>query len=92
MKKSHGGNSTRSRRLKAKPRLSAAKHLREFKEGDRVRINANPSYQHGRPNTLRFNGRIARVVRKQGNAYILELNDLNKKKTLILANVHLEKL
>jgi len=92
MKKSHGGYSSRSRRLKAKPRLSAAKQLQEFKEGERVRIDANPSFLCGRLNTLRFNGRIARVVRKQGSAYVVELSDLGKRKQLVLSNVHLKKI
>ncbi len=92
MKKSHGGYSSRSRLLKAKSRLSAARHLQEFKEGERVRIDVNPSFLHGKPNTLRFNRRVARVVRKQGSAYVIELNDLGKKKQLVLSNIHLKKL
>lgn len=90
MKRSHGGYSKSSRNLKAvKP--STNKQLVDFKLGTKVIISFNPAFLHGRPNALRFNNRIGMVVSKQGRSFKIDFMDGNKKKSLVIANVHLKR-
>ncbi len=90
MKRSHGKNVGRSRNLKSKGRLPVTRYLEEFHDGERVRIDINPSHAGGMPH-LRFNHRMAQVIRKQGKASIVEFKDGNKKKELAISNIHLMK-
>jgi large subunit ribosomal protein L21e len=90
MKRSHGKNVGRSRNLKSKGRLSVTRQLAEFKEGERVRIDINPSFDGGMPH-LRFNHRQGQVIRRQGKAVIVAFYDGNKRKELAISNIHLAK-
>ncbi len=90
MKRSHGRNVGRSRKLRSKGRLSMPRQLAEFHEGERVRIDINPSFGKGMPH-LRFNHRAAEVVGKQGRSTKVAFLDGNKEKHLVVANVHLVK-
>ena len=90
MKRSHGGFSKRSRNLHS-ARATAGRQLVNFKAGTRVLISFNPSFLNGRPNTLRFNNRIGVVAGKQGRSFKIDFEDGGKKKTLVVANVHLKK-
>lgn len=91
MKRSHGGYSKRSRLLKAK-RVSVAALLKEFKPGDRARIEVNPCFSKGRPSTLRFNNRVVKVAGRQGRAYRVLVRDGGKEKQLIVSSTHLTKI
>ena len=91
MKRSHGGYSKRSRNLSSS-KTPVNRRLAEFEAGAKVRLNFNPTFLKGRPNALRFNNRIGMVVQKQGRAFKIEFNDGNKKKTLVVANVHLKRI
>ena len=91
MKRSHGKNVGRSRKLRSKGRLSVARQLLEFKPGEHVRIDINPQFAQGMPH-LRFNHRMAEVVGKQGNGTKVTFYDGKKKKQLFITNVHLAKI
>lgn len=87
MKRSHGFYSKHSRKIHGR-KLSAAAMLKEFKQGSTVRINVNPSSKTGLV-PLKFNNRIAKIVRRQGSAYVIEFKDLNAVKRLVIAPMHL---
>lgn len=90
MKRSHGGISKRGRNVTSR-KTPITDFLKEFKAGEAVRLDFNPTYLKGRPNSLRLNHRVGVVVAKQGASFRIEFNDGNKKKTLVVANVHLKK-
>jgi len=64
-------------------------HVKEFEEGQQVRIKYNSSVQEGRSHH-RFYGKSAEVTGFRGDAVELEVNDGGKTKTLFLKPVHLE--
>ena len=89
MKHSRGQNVRRSRHFKSLGRLTATAALKEFKEGERVRLRLNPSVKSGRPSTLRFNGKIGIVRGRQGKGYVVGIKDGDKTKELVVGNAHL---
>ncbi len=86
MKRSHGYYSKHSRHLRSRKK-SISKRLEQFAVGSAVRINVDPR-QSGIP--LRFNGRTAKVVAKQGKGYVVEFSDGNATKRLAVASAHLD--
>lgn len=86
MKHSHGIQSGKSRRLKPRT-MSVAEQLKEFDVGETARISINPRFRGYPP--LKFNNRAAKIIGKQGKAYVVEINDLGKNKTLIVSRTHL---
>ncbi|MDP3742463.1 MAG: hypothetical protein Q8R15_04055 [Candidatus Micrarchaeota archaeon] len=87
MKRSHGFYSKHSRKLKAEKRSGLTKKLIVFPVGSTVWIKANPREKGGIP--LRFNGRTAKIIARQGKGYVIEFGDLNATKRLTLAAGHL---
>jgi len=65
-------------------------HLQKFEKGERVTIITNPRIQKGQAHR-RFNSKQATVEGKQGESYIIKINDLGKDKTLYVKPVHLRK-
>ncbi|MBU1197807.1 50S ribosomal protein L21e [Candidatus Micrarchaeota archaeon] len=90
MKRSHGQYVGRSRKLKSKGRVSVTRQLAEFNAGETARISVNPSFPRGRVH-LRFNHKIVRVMGKQGACSRIEFRDGNKRKELVIGNIHLER-
>lgn len=88
MKRSHGYYSKHSRGMLAGKRRGVTKLLMKFEVGNSVRIHIDPRDNASLP--LRFNGRTGKVVAKQGGAYVVQFNDLDKSKKLVLASGHLE--
>jgi large subunit ribosomal protein L21e len=78
----------KSPRAKGLPPLGRL--LVNYQVGDKVDIIIEPSQQKGMPHR-RFHGKVGEVQRKQGNAYIVKLNDLNKEKTLIVRPEHIRR-
>lgn len=91
----------RSRGFKSKTRYKLKKSIREgrtnpitkriqtFDENDLVHIIIDPSSQKGQPHP-RFHGKTGKVAEKRGRAYIVEINDGNKAKRLIVRPEHLK--
>ena len=91
----------RSRGFKSKTRYKLKKSVREgrtnpitkriqtFDEDDLVHIIIDPSSQKGQPHP-RFHGKTGKVSEKRGRAYIVEINDGNKAKRLIIRPEHLK--
>jgi len=77
-----------TRKKLAGGRFSIAEALQDFKPNDQVIIKVNPSVHRGMPQP-RFQGRLATVVEKRGNAFVVEIKDGNKTKQLISKPEHL---
>ncbi|MFP4111856.1 MAG: 50S ribosomal protein L21e [Candidatus Woesearchaeota archaeon] len=91
-----GGSRRKSRSIMKKPlkekgKISITKYFKEFKDGDKVLLKAEPSVQKGLFH-LRFHGKVGIVQNKKGTCYEVEIKDLNKKKTVIVHPSHLRKL
>ena len=62
----------------------------KFEVGDRADVNIDPSIHKGQPH-VRFQGRTGKVAGTQGDAYLIDLNDGDKKKQIIVRPEHLRK-
>ena len=90
MRRSKGFRSKTRNKLKTRRRVKITDLLKEYAIGDRVAIVLNPSVQDGMPHP-RFHGKVGRVIRKRGRAYVVEFKDGNKRKEAIALPVHLKK-
>lgn len=90
-KKSHGfrAGSRNKLRKERSYRPTITKFLKEFKKGQNVMIDQEPSSQKGMPHP-RFKGRVGKIIDKRGNSYIIEILDGNKVKRLISRPEHLK--
>ena len=68
----------------------ATKPNQKFQEGDSVAVVRELSVIGGFPKTIQ--GRTGKVLSKRGAAYVVEINDFNKKKQYILKPVHLRRI
>jgi len=88
MKRSLGKLSKRSRLLRRRTRVvaSVASAMEQFADGQRVHVTpiSNRSMPHPR-----YRGRTGVVVGKRGGAYVVELNDFNAVKRLVIDGAHL---
>lgn len=94
-------NMKRSKGSRSKTRYKLRKTIREgrtnpitkkiqtFDQSDIVHIIIDPSVQKGQPHP-RFHGRTGKIGDKRGSAYIVEINDGNKAKKLIIRPEHLK--
>jgi large subunit ribosomal protein L21e len=94
VKRSKGIRSKSRKTLRKKPRErgihSIARALQEFEVGDSVSIVINPSVHKGMPH-VRFQGHTGKVEGKQGDSFIVGINDGKKHKTLIVRSEHLRR-
>ncbi|MEM3391857.1 MAG: 50S ribosomal protein L21e [Archaeoglobaceae archaeon] len=89
--KSHGFRFKSGRKLKKKVRekgLKLRKFLQEFSMGQRVVIDIESASQKGMPHP-RYHGRSGVVVGQRGRAYLVQIRDGGKIKTLISRPEHL---
>jgi len=89
-KKSKGPRARTRHKLQQKEVVTPNRFLQKFEIGDYVAIDICPS-SHNFPHP-RFHGKVAKVVGRRGAAYILELEDFGKKKTLIVTPEHLKRI
>lgn len=89
-KSSGSRHGTRHKFARDSSKVTVNDHVKEFEEGEQVRIKYNASVQEGRSHQ-RFYGRTAEVAGFRGDAVKLEVEDGDKTKTLFLKPVHLEK-
>jgi len=89
VKRSKGTLSTYTRKLKSKGKVGMTSIFQEFNPNDKIVINLKAGHS-GMPHP-RYRGKHGVILNKQGNAYIIEIKDGNKKKTLISYPVHLKK-
>jgi large subunit ribosomal protein L21e len=93
MRRSRGSRSKTRYKLKKSVRETRTnpitKKIQKFDENDIVHIIIDPSIQKGQPHP-RFHGKTGKVVDERGRAYIIEINDGNKAKKLIIRPEHLK--
>ena len=65
--------------------------LQTFEINDRVRIIQEPAIHGGMPRP-KYKNRVGIVTGTRGEAYIVAVKDLNKKKQLIVRAIHLRKM
>jgi large subunit ribosomal protein L21e len=94
MKMSKGPRADTRHKLQRKPRerglTKVTLSLQTFEEGERAVVKIDPSVHKGMP-AKRFHGLTGVVVGKQGDAYVVEVRDGNKPKTVIARPEHLRK-
>ncbi len=94
VKRSKGIRSKSRHILRKKPRdkglKSITKAFQEFVKGENVNIVINPAIHRGMP-SLRFHGYTGKIEGKQGNSYLVGINDGKKHKTLVVKPDHLRR-
>ncbi len=89
--KSHGPRHKTRRKLKKglREKFKVTPYLQKFEIGQKVAIDPDPSSHRGMP-FRRFVGRIGIVKGMRGKAYLVEVKDGGKVKTIISMPEHLK--
>jgi len=94
VKRSKGIRSKSRKTLRKKPRNrgihSITRALQQFEEGESVSIVIDSAVHQGMPH-VRFQGHTGKIEGKQGNSYLVGINDGKKHKTLIVRSEHLRR-
>ena len=94
VKRSKGIRSKSRKILRKKPRErgihSIRRALQQFEEGDSVNIVIDSAMHKGMPH-IRFQGHTGKIEGKQGESYLVGINDGKKHKTLIVRSEHLRR-
>ena len=94
VKRSKGIRSKSRKILRKKPRErgihSITRALQHFEEGESVNIVIDSSVHKGIPH-IRFQGYTGKIEGKQGESYLVGINDGNKHKVLIIRSEHLRR-
>ena len=92
VKRSRGIRSKSRHILRKKPRnrgiSSITRAIQQFEIGERVSITIDSSVHKGMPHP-RFQGYTGKIEGKQGDAYLVGINDGKKQKVLIVRSEHL---
>ena len=80
----------KGRRIRKKGKLSLMRYFQKFSPGDLVAVIRDLSVKFGY--SRRVQGRTGKVIKKQGSAYDVEINDHNKPKRYFIKPVHLQKI
>ncbi len=95
MRHSRGFRAGTRQILRKSPRrrgmFSLSKVLYQYKIGEKVVIEIEPSIHKGMPHP-RFHGRTGVIVEKRGRAYVVQIRDGNKVKLIIARPEHLKPL
>ncbi len=95
MVKRIGGSRRKTRQIFSKKanqrgKFSLTSYFRKFKDGDAVLLKSEPSIHNGMY-FRRFDARSGVIVGSQGKCYIVAIEDLGKKKKLIVHPIHLRR-
>jgi len=94
VKRSKGIRSKSRQILRKNPRdrgiKSITRALQQFEEGESVNIVIDSAMHKGMPH-IRFHGYTGLVEGKQGDSYLVGINDGKKHKTLIIRSEHLRR-
>ncbi|HSU72586.1 MAG TPA: 50S ribosomal protein L21e [Candidatus Binatia bacterium] len=96
MSKRLGGARRRTRRTFAKEtrdrgKVRISKYLEEFKTGDKVCLQYEPSVQEGRY-FHRYHANIGHIKAKRGDCYEVEIRVTKNKRILLIHPVHLKRI
>lgn len=93
MKKSKGYRAKTRQLLRKKPRekgkIGLSRLLHEYVAGEKVVIKIESAVQKGMPHR-RYHGKIGVVKEKRGRAYVVDVAQGNKIKTIIIRPEHLK--
>ena len=94
VERSKGIRSKSRKKLRKKPRErglhSITRALQQFEEGESVDIIIDSAIHKAMP-CIRFQGYTGKIERKQGNSYVVGINDGKKHKLLIIRPDHLRR-
>jgi len=94
VKRSKGIRSKSRQILKKRPRdkglKSITRALQEFVDGESVNIVIDPAIHKGMP-SIRFHGYTGKVEGRQGESYLVGINDGKKHKILVVKPDHLRR-
>ncbi|MFW6026225.1 MAG: 50S ribosomal protein L21e [Candidatus Woesearchaeota archaeon] len=95
MVKRQGGMRRKSRNIFSKKRrekggIGVSKLFKDFKEGEKVRLSAEPSVHKGLYNR-KFHSCLGIIKKKRGECYEVLINDHKAKKLLIIHPAHLKR-
>jgi large subunit ribosomal protein L21e len=94
VKRSKGIRSKSRKILRKKPRErgihSITRALQHFEDGESVNIVIDSSVHKGMPH-IRFQGYTGKIEGKQGESYLVGINDGKKHKVLIIRSEHLRR-
>jgi len=91
-KKAKGPRSKSRHKLRRRGKHTKAtvtKLLKKFEVGQRVHLIIDGSHHSGLVPS-KYKGHTGRVIGKQGSAYKIKINDMNKEKILITTPAHLK--
>lgn len=78
------------KQIKTRGKLSLSTFFQTFKEGDSVALVRELSIKPNFPK--RMQGKTGKVVRKQGQAYLVEVKDINMAKRFVVRPIHLKRI
>jgi len=87
--KSHGPRKRTREKFRKLKRVAVNEFVKKFEIGDKVIIDIESSSSKGMP-FRRFQGLYGKVIDKRGRAYLIEIKDGNKLKTIIANPEHLK--
>lgn len=94
VKASRGTRSKTRQIFRKSPRMRGmipiTHEFQTFEKGEKVSVVIDPSVHYGTPHS-RFQGKTGVVTGQQGRAFVVELYDGNKLKTVIARPEHLKK-
>ncbi len=90
VKRSRGFFSKGTKTTRMKKRITVNEFVKSFEKGDDVTIVINSSLK-GVPHR-RYHAKGGKIVKKQGNSYVIKLRDGKSEKTLIVNPVHIKRI
>ncbi|MEW5760236.1 MAG: 50S ribosomal protein L21e [Candidatus Thermoplasmatota archaeon] len=78
-------------RPRERGKVKVTSFLKKFSIGEKVCIGIDSRIQKGQPYN-RYQGMVGKILGQQGRAYLVEIENGRKKKTLIACPEHLKKL
>ncbi len=94
MVKSKGKRSKTRKKLRKnireKGKLSINRIIQDFPPGSKACIRIDPSVHSGQPHP-KYHGETGTILGKQGKAYVVEIKNQNKTKSVIVRPEHLQK-
>ncbi|HLP79280.1 MAG TPA: 50S ribosomal protein L21e [Acidobacteriota bacterium] len=76
--------------LNKRGKLSIRRFLQGLNVGEKVVLKSQPTYQQGMY-FRRFHGKIGTVLGKQGDCYLVEVDNFDTKKTILVHPAHVKK-
>ncbi len=75
---------------RTKGKFSFTRFFQKFKKGDTIAVAKELSIPF--PYSKRLQGKTGKVIEKRGQAYYVEIKDLNKPKRYLIKPIHLNKI